>query len=111
MLKKLLQELFSPVQMILALAIRLRYTFPQYVAVLRRDQWVESFTGLFRLRTRAYQLDGMFYSTVERQMIHDHERIQTVAYFGPVSSLKKAQQSASTALVRIARFEIFKPQV
>ncbi|ECD5428019.1 hypothetical protein CRQ31_05685 [Salmonella enterica subsp. enterica serovar Worthington] len=38
-------------------------------------------------------------------------RVQTVAHFGPVFSLKEAQQKASAALVRIARFETFKPQI
>lgn len=33
MLKNFIQELFSPVQLILALGFR--YTFPQFVAVLR----------------------------------------------------------------------------
>ncbi|EAQ8932655.1 hypothetical protein D8T00_08225 [Salmonella enterica] len=107
MLKNFIQELFSPVQLILALGLRFRYTFPQFVAVLRRDEWVESFSGLFRLRIRTDQIDGRFYSTVERQMSWDDKRIQTVAQFGPVSSLKEAQQRANTELVRIARLEIF----
>ncbi|EAA6925086.1 hypothetical protein ORE12_002223 [Salmonella enterica subsp. enterica serovar Newport] len=111
MLNKLLQELFFSVQLILAFVLRLHYTFPLFVAVLRRDEWVESFTGLFRLRTRTCQNEGKFYSTVELQMNRGHTRIQTVAHFGPVSSLKEAQQKASAALVHIARFEMFKPQI
>ncbi|EBD3761189.1 TPA: hypothetical protein ACW2OB_000348 [Salmonella enterica] len=111
MLKNFIQEFFFPVQLIRALGLRLRYTFPQFVAVLRRDEWVESFTGLFRLRTRTCQTDGRFYSTVERQMSQGDKRIHVVAHFGPVYSLKEAQQRASTELVRIARLEILKPQI
>ncbi|EHK4824023.1 hypothetical protein I4Y03_004642 [Salmonella enterica subsp. enterica serovar Abony] len=111
MLKNFIQKLLFPVQLVRALGLRLRYTFPQFVAVLRRDEWVESFTGLFRLRIRTRQIEGRFYSTVEQQMILSDKRIHTVAHFGPVSSLKEAQQSATTELVRIARLEMLKPQI
>ncbi|MJZ42527.1 hypothetical protein DS487_16820 [Salmonella enterica subsp. enterica] len=111
MLKNFIQELFIPFQLFRDLRLRLRYTFPHVVAVLRRDEWVESFTGLFRLRTRTGQVNGKFYSTIERQMCRGDKRIETVARFGPVSSSEEARQIAITELVRIVRLEVLKAPV